>query len=76
MTLSKELPGTVELPGFINNIMESILTTVLGVSYIAFFGGLGWLGAGLAKRRNARKPALLVAGALVVLIMTTLLSSS
>lgn len=74
MTLIKELPGRVELPGFINDIMESILNTMLGFSYIAFFGGLGWLGAGLAKRRNVRKPALLVAGALVVLIMTTLLS--
>ena len=76
MTLLKALPGRVESPGFINKIMESILTTLLGASYVAFFGGLGWLGAGMAKRRNVRKPALLVAGALVVLTITTLLSFS
>ncbi len=76
MTLPIELSRTVGFPGFINNRMESILTTLLGVSYIAFFGGLGWLGAGLAKRRNVRKPALLVAVAVGVFILTFLLSSS
>lgn len=75
MTLSKEFPGTVEHPGFINNTMESILNTMLGVSYIAFFAGLGWLGSRLIKRRNVKGPALLVAVAVGVLILTFLLAS-
>ena len=53
--------------------MEDSLARLFVLSYLVFFGGLGWLAASLIKRRNVRKPAALVAISLVVLVVAFVL---
>ena len=48
--------------------MEDSLARLFILSYLVFFGSLGWLAASLIKRRGVRKPAALVVISLVVLV--------
>ena len=53
--------------------MEDSLARLFVLSYLVFFGGLGWLAASLIKRRNIRKPAALVVISLAALVVSFVL---
>ena len=49
--------------------MEMSLSQLFVLSYLVFFGSLGWLAASLIRRRDVRKPATMVGISLVILVV-------